>query len=365
MCSKKRKNKVSTKEKSGLKEFIKITKTLSLDWMDYFTFSIHILLGAIILPLTFKVGIESVLSLAYTFSFEYANSLSYIVLGINDVFVYAQWPLIAVIIAIYWLRCNVKVYNYSFTQTMGAKIRKQLQNSDKLICPRCNKIMTIRSFTEKIREQVGEHDEYYTEWVGTGRDARPVSRKRTVADYSDVEYTRNYAVCQNLHCQYHDKKPYQRDVAIYKFFEMPYKISDTVRYAIRTKDTTTIGAGNIKQYSHGIPLFGYVGIVLILICICYIFDVQAFELLNKQTEIYDFTTKLLYTEGTVLVLSLIYQVAAHIRFRKHSNTFLEIRSQDKDGATIVLPDGTEIFAQTDHRLQNMYNMYAYNSFDDE
>lgn len=365
MCSKKRKNKVSTKEKSGLKEFIKITKTLSLDWMDYFTFFVHILLGAIILPLTFKVGIESVLSLAYTLSLEYANSLSSIVLGINNVFVYAQWPLIAVIIAIYWFRCNVKVYNYSFTQTMGAKIQKQLQNSNKLICPRCDKPMIIRSFTEKIREQVGKHDEYYIEWVGIGKDARPVSQKRTVADYSNVEYTRNYAVCQNPHCQYHDKKPFRSDAAIYKFFEMPYKISDTIRYAIRTKDTTSLGAGNIKQYSHGLPLLGHVGIVLILMCICFIFDVQSFELFGKQTESYDFLIKLLYTEGIVLALSMLYQVAAHIRFRKQLNTFLEIKKQDKDGSTIVLPDGTEIFAQTDHRLQNMYDMYAYNSFDDE
>ena len=283
MCSKKRKNKVSTKEKPGLKEFIKITKILSLDWMDYFTFSVHILLGTIILPITLKVGIDSILSLAYTLSLEYANSLSSIIFGINNVFVYAQCPLIAVIIAIYWFRCNVKIYNYSFTQTMGAKIRKQLQNSNTLICPRCDKPMAIRSFTEKIREQVGEHDEYYTEWIGSGKDSYPVSRKKTVADYSNVEYTRNYAVCQNPNCQYHDKKPSKSDVAIYKFSEMPYKISDTIWYAIRTKDTTKLGAGNIKQYSHGVPLLGHIGIVLMLICICYIFDVQVFELFSQRT----------------------------------------------------------------------------------
>ena len=118
------------KEKASLQSLLKIIKEIRLNWLDCFTFSIHSLLGAIILPLSFKLIIETIAALAHTLSLEYAESLAPIFERFLNIFQYAQWPLFAVIVAVYWFRCNVKAYNYSFTQSVGAKIRKQLDASD-------------------------------------------------------------------------------------------------------------------------------------------------------------------------------------------------------------------------------------------
>lgn len=222
------KDRTPYREKAGLQGLLKITKELRLDWPDCITFSIHSLLGAIILPLTFKLTIETLTGLAHTLSVEHMESLAPLFERFFYFFQYAQWPFFAVIVAVYWFRCNVKAYNYSFTQSVGVKIRKQLEKSDMLICPRCGKPMHLQRFTEKIREQTGEHKEYYTEWIGFGKDKISVMQKETVPDYSNVEYERRYAVCQNQYCMYKDKQPSKSDVALYKFAEMPYRISDTI-----------------------------------------------------------------------------------------------------------------------------------------
>lgn len=346
------------KEKASLQSLLKIIKEIRLNWLDCFTFSIHSLLGAIILPLSFKLIIETVAALAHTLSLEYAESLAPIFERFLNIFQYAQWPLFAIIVAIYWFRCNVKAYNYSFTQSVGAKIRKQLGASDTLTCPRCGKPMRLQRFTEKIREQTGEHEEYYTEWIGFGTDKTPITQKEIVADYSDVEYERQYAICQNPYCMYTDKRPLKSDVGLYKFAEMPYKISDTINYAVRTKATTNRAAGDIKQYSRGISLLGYLVICIAMLVICMVEDLPCLNFFEQQNERSTFFFSLGITEGIVLCCSAVFQIIVHVRHRKQTNDYIEIKTQTKDGATFVLPDGSEFYAKTDRRLQNMYDMYS-------
>jgi len=358
MFSRGRKN-TSYKEKANLQSFLKITKSIRLDWLDCFTFFIHALLGAFIVPVTFKFGVETLLELAYTLSLDHLEGLIPLFKYLIGLFQYAQWPLFAVAIASYWFRCNVKVYNYSFTQTAGARIRRQIEGSGALICPRCGEPMRIQRFTEKIREQTGEHEEYYTEWVGFGNDKHPVQQKEIVADYSDVEYTRQYAVCQNQYCMYNDKRPSKRDVALYKFAEMPYKIPDTINYAVRTKAKTNIAAGNIRQYAHGISLLGHLAICALSVVICIFGEYSCLQFLNNQDILNTFLINLAITEGAVLICSLIFQLVVHIRFRKTTYNHVDLKNQSRDGATVVLPDGSEFYAKTDRRLQNMIDsMYA-------
>ena len=352
------------KEKANLKSLLKIIKEIRLNWIACFTFSIHSLLGAIILPITVKLIIETLAELARTLSLEHTESFAPIFEGFLYIFQYAQWPLFAVIIAVYWFRCNIKAYNYCFTQSVGAKIRKQLDVSKTLICPRCGKAMRLQRFTEKIREQTGEHEEYYTEWVGFGTDKTPITQKEIVADYSDVEYERQFAICQNPYCMYKDKRPSKRDVALYKFAEMPYKISDTINYAVRTKATTNQAAGDIRRYSRGISLPGYLVISIAMFVVCMIWELPCLTFLDRQNDLSSFSICLGITEGIVLCLSAVSQIVIHVRNRKQTNDHIEIKSQTKDGATFVLSDGSEIHAKTDRRLQNMYDMLS-NSQRDE
>ena len=347
------------KEKASLQSLLKIIKEIRLNWLDCFTFSIHSLLGAIILPLSFKLIIETIAALAHTLSLEYAESLAPIFERFLNIFQYAQWPLFAVIVAVYWFRCNVKAYNYSFTQSVGAKIRKQLDASDTLTCPRCGKPMSLQRFTEKIREQTGEHKEYYTEWVNFGRkDSYTITRTEIVPEYSNVEYKRQYAICENPYCMYKDKRPSKSDVGLYKFAEMPYKISDTINYAVRTKATTNQAAGDIKQYSHGISLLGYLAICIAMLVICMVEELPCLTFLEQQNERSMFFFSLSITEGLVLCCSVVFQIIVHVRHRKQTNDYIEVKTQTKDGATFVMPDGSEFYAKTDRRLQNMYDMYS-------
>lgn len=346
------------KEKVSLRSLLKIIKEIRLNWLDGFIFTIHSLLGAIIVPLTFKLVIETLTWLAYTLSLEHMEGLAPIFERFIYIFQYAQWPLFAVIVAVYWFRCNVKAYNYSFTQLMGARIRKQLGESNTLICPRCGKPMSIKRFTEKIREQTGEHKEPYTEWIGFGADKTPIMQTETVADYSDVEYERQYAVCKNQYCMYKDKRPSKRDVALYKFAEMPYKISDTINYAVRTQAKTNRAAGDIKRYARGIALPGYFGIGLLMIAVCTFGNLPCLTFLNQQNDLSAFLICLGISEGVVLCTGAVFQIAVHVCYGKQTNEHIELKSETKDGATYILSDGSELHAKTDRRLQNMYDMYS-------
>ena len=347
------------KEKASLQGLLKIIKEIRLNWLDCFTFTIHSLLGAIILPLTFKLIIETIAELARTLALEYMESLAPIFERFLHIFQYAQWPLFAVIVAVYWFRCNIKAYNYSFTQSVGARIRKQLDDTDTLICPRCGESMSLKRFTEKIREQTGEHEEYYTEWVNFGRkDSYTITRTEIVPEYSNVEYKRQYAICENPYCMYKDKRPSKRDVALYKFAEMPYKIADTINYAVRTKATTNQAAGDIRQYPHGVSLLGHLVISIAMLAICILGELPCLTFIEQQSGLSTFFACLGITEGIVLGLGAVSQIIIHVRYRKQTNDYIEIKSQTKDGATFVLPDGSEFHAKTDRRLQNMYDMYS-------
>ncbi len=347
--------KTTYKEKASLQSLLKIIKEIRLNWFDCVIFAVHSLLGIIILPLTFKLVIETLASLAYSLSFKYAEYLTPLFERFLYIFQYAQWPLFAVVIAVYWFRCNIKVYNYSFTRSVSADIRRQLAKSDTPLCPRCEKPMRVQEFTVKIWEKTGEHTEYYTEWVGSGADRFPVTQKETVADYSDVEHKRQYAICQNQYCMYKDKRPFKRAVAMYKFAEMPYKIADTINYAVRTKAKSNQAAGDITQYSRGLSLFGYLGICIAMLIVCELGNLSCVQFLNQQDAFYAFLNNLMITEGIVICCSAIFQIAVHIRYRTQTNDYVEI-NRTKDGATVVLPDGTEFHAVVDRRIQNMYDM---------
>lgn len=353
------------KEKPSLQSLLKIIKEIRLNWLSCFIFVIHSLLCAIILPMTFKLVIETLARLAHTLSLEYMESLAPLFERFLYIFQYAQWPLFAVIVAVYWFRCNVKAYNYSFTQSVGAKIRKQLAESDTLTCPRCGGSMKLQKFTEKIREKTGEHEEYYMEEIGFGKNKDLIMQRETVPEYSDVEYVRQYAICQNQYCMYKDKRPSKRDVALYKFAEMPYKISDTINYAVRTQATTNLASGDILQYSHGVSLLGYLGIGVAMLMICALGDWDCLSFFNQQNDLSAFLINLAISEGVVLCCSIVFQIVVHIRQRRQANDFIELKSQTKDGATFVLSDGSEFKAKTDRRLQDMYDMYSNMNNKDE
>lgn len=333
---------VPYREKASLKGFLKIKKTIRLGWPHLFTFFVHFLLGAIFVPLALKLGVETLAELAYRLSLKHAENFAHIFSGLVDIFRHVQWPLFAVAIAVYWFRCNVKVYNYSFTQSVGVRIRNQLERTKAPICPRCGGTMQMQHFTEKINEQVGEHEERYTEWVGLGDDKYPVQKTEIVADYANVTYRRQYAECQEPHCMYSDKQPTGRDVDLYKFAEMPYKISDTINYAVRTKAKTNMGAGNIHQYAHGISLKGRILICLLMVVICAIGHYSCADFLVQWNELSLFATSLAITEAIVIGCGLLFQLIIHICYWNKISTAPEIKDRTDDSITVVFSDGSEL-----------------------
>lgn len=356
----KKHNRTEYRERPTLEGFLKIVQEIRLDGLSIFTFAVNALIGAIVIPLVFKLAVETLAELAHRMMLEHDIGIATLFENFQIVFQYLQWPLFMAIVAVYWFRCNVKAYNYHFTQFAGVRIRKQLESSNTLICPRCGKPMRIQRFTETIREKTGEHEESYIEWEGTlGQlEQRPVMRTRTVWDFSDVKYNRYYAVCENQYCMYEDKRPSKNDVALYKFSEMPYKISDTVNYAVRTKATTNLAAGNIKRYSHGISLCGYLVIGLILAVIAVIGEFSSITFIDEANLFNNFLVQLAICEGIVLVVSILVQVIVHLRKPNRGNNhigYVEIKNETKDGVTVVLPDGSEFYAETDHRIQKMYD----------
>ena len=68
-----------------------------------------------------------------------------------------------------------------------------------------------------------------------------------------------------------------------------------------------------------------------------------------------FLSKLALCEGILLGASALCQVIVHIRNPRHANDYVELKNETKDGVTVVLPDGSEFYAKTDHRLQRMYD----------
>lgn len=356
-----KKNKSIPKHSGGkaiLHGFLRIVSEIHLNGLSVFTFAVNALLGGIILPITFKLAIETMVEFAYMMLLESNVRLASLIEYFLHIFQYIQWPLFAIIIATYWFRCNVKAYNYCFTQSAGAKIRRQLAESHTVICPRCGKPMRIRRFTEIVREQTGEHEEYYTEWVNFGqKDSYAIRQTEIVPDYSDVEYDRQYAVCENQYCMYSDKRPCRRDVSLYKFSEMPFRVSDTLNYAVRTKATTNYAAGNIRQYARGISLFGYIGICIAMFVLCALFNLSGAAFLNQSNELSMFLGNLIVCESTVLFGCGVFQVIVHLRKPKRDNEYVELKNQTKDGVTVVLPDGSEFYARTDHKIQRMYDEY--------
>lgn len=355
----KRSSRTQYQEKDNLQGFLKIVSEIRLNGLCVFTFAVHALLGAIILPITFKLAIKTMAEFAYSMLLESNASLASLIEYFLLIFQCIQWPLFAIIVVTYWFRCNVKAYNYCFTQSAGAKIRRQLTEANAVICPRCGKPMRIRRFTETVREQTGEHEEYYTEWVNFGqKGSYAIRQTEIVPDYSDVEYDRQYAVCENQYCMYSDKRPCRRDVSLYKFSEMPYRVSDTVNYAVRTKATTNLAAGNIRMYAHGASLFGYIFICVALLVLRAMFDFSGTNFVNQSKEFFTFLGNLIFCENAVLFGCAVYQVIVHLRNPKRDDDYVEFKNRTKDGVTVVLPDGSEFYAQTDHELQRMCDELA-------
>ena len=123
-------------------------------------------------------------------------------------------------------------------------------------------------------------------------------------------------------------------------------------------------AGDIRRYSRGISLPGYLVISIAMFVVCMIWELPCLTFLDRQNDLSSFSICLGITEGIVLCLSAVSQIVIHVRNRKQTNDHIEIKSQTKDGATFVLSDGSEIHAKTDRRLQNMYDMLS-NSQRDE
>ena len=308
----KKKLKMPKTEKGNIENFLKIEHKIPLGWKDYFAFAVRVVVGAVIIPLFLKLSVEALLELfADVFEIKASNMLPFIS-SVQNTFEVLQWFIYAVLVSLYWFRCNIRLYNFRFTNDVVRKIRAQSPLSGSLRCPRCGYYMTVRSFSEKGKEHTGNRTEYDLEQYRVGNEYRVRTVKKVVPEYRDVEYERQYAMCQSHYCFFEEKQPHGRDSANYKFFEMPYRISDTLHYAVWTKNDTERLTGNLRRYRHGISVLTYLFMTVLVFALSVWREYDNISFLFRKTALVAVSTQLGFYLGIALGISILIQIVVHI-----------------------------------------------------
>lgn len=312
----KKKLKMPKTEKGNIENFLKIKHAIPLGWKDYLAFIVRAVVGAAIIPIFFKLSIEALLELLATIFESRVPSILPVLCSVQNIFEILQWLVYAALVSLYWFRCNIRLYNFHFTNDVVRKIRAQSSLSGTLRCPRCGYTMTVRSFSEKGKEKIGERTEYHMEQYRVGKEVRAYTVKEVIPEYRDVTFERQYAACQSHYCFFEEKKPFGKDAANYKFFEMPYRISDTLHYAVWTDNDTERLTGNLHRYRHGISVFTYLLMTVLVFAlsvwrgydnISFLFREAAFEAALTNLSIY---------LGVALGISVLIQIVVHITRKK-------------------------------------------------
>lgn len=313
----KKKLKMPKTEKGNIENFLKIKHAIPLGLKDYFAFVVRAVVGAAIIPIFFKLSIEALLELLATIFEIKAPSMLPILSSVQNIFETLQWFVYATLVSVYWFRCNVRLYNFRFTNDVVRKIRAQSSLSGSLRCPRCGYTMTVRSFSEKGKVHTGDRTEYDLEQYRVGNEYRVRTVKKVVPEYRDVEYERQYAMCQSHYCLFEEKKPYGKDSVNYKFFEMPYRISDTLHYAVWTKNDTERLTGNLCRYRHGLSVFKYLLMTVLIMAMSIWRGYGNINFLFRKSELIATLTNLGIYLGVALGISVLLQIAVYIT-RKES-----------------------------------------------
>lgn len=315
----KKKLKMPKTEKGNIENFLKIKHAISLGWRDYFAFALRMILGAVIIPLFWKLSVEALFELLAPVVWNLKPTLLPLLVSVQNTFETFQWLLYAVLVSVYWFQCNIRTYNFHFTRLAEKQIRSHPSWDGPLRCPRCGYTMKINSFSEKGQEKVGERTEYHWEQYRVGKEVRHYSVKEVTPEYRDVEYERQYAMCQSLYCLFEEKQPRGRDYANYKFFEMPYRISDTLHYAVWTKNDTVRLTGNLRRYRHGISVFTYLFMTVLIFAISAWRGYDNISFLHRQTAFVEAITNLSIHLGVVFGISMLIQLSIHIAYKQNKS----------------------------------------------
>jgi len=313
---KKNKLKMPKAEKGNLENFLKIKRAIHLGWKDYMAFAVRMILGAAIIPLFCKLSIGALFELLVPILWDLKPTLLPLLVSAQNAFDTFQWIIYAVLVSVYWFQCNIRVYNFHFTRLAEKQIRSHSSWDGPLRCPRCGYTMTIKSFSEKGQEKVGERTEYHWEQYRVGKEVRHYSVKEVVPEYRDVEYERQYAMCQSHYCNFEEKQPRGRDYANYKFFEMPYRISDTLHYAVWTRNDTELFAGNLCRYRRGVSLFAYLFMTVLVFALSVWRGYDNYYFLFREAALETALTNLSVYLGVALGISVLIQVVVHITHKK-------------------------------------------------
>ena len=309
---KKKKLKMPKTEKGNLDNFLKIKRAIHLGWKDYFAFAVRMILGAVIIPLFCKLSVGALFELFTPVLWSAKPTLLPFLASVQNAYETFQWLLYAALVSVYWFQCNIRTYNFHFTRLAEKQIRSHHSWDGPLRCPRCGYTMTIKSFSEKGTEKVGERTEYHWEQYRVGKEVRHYSVKEVIPEYRDVEYERQYAMCQSLYCLFEEKHPRGRDYANYKFFEMPYRISDTLHYAVWTKNDTERLTGNLCRYRRGISVFTYLLLTVLIFALSVWRGYDNISFLFRKTALVAASTNLGTCLGIALGIDILIQVVVHI-----------------------------------------------------
>lgn len=307
-------------EKGDIENFRKIQKRIQPKLTDYFLFAVNLIIGSYILAFFCTVSVCAVVEFSVN-TFYYSDGLFLILSNVFDSYrAVWQWPAIAAVVLMFWFRCNIRLFNYHFTRSVcnAIKAQKSTYYEHRMTCPRCNYNMEVKTYSHDATVPVGEKVDYYYERIKVGNTDRYVPRKKLTTIYGKETFYSNQAICSSIYCHFHEKKQKRNKYTHYKFFEMPYRISDSLHYAVWTSTDNIRLAGYLRRYRRGIPIVIY---FLISLLICFICKRHGYMFVNTfriQALLIQYLSQLSILLCALLILCIIVQTLIHFFIKPKS-----------------------------------------------
>lgn len=254
----------------GIIGFVK--KDFNFKFKDYLLFAYKFISCTLILCFSVEVCFSALVEFVCRVIFFQQPQLV-----LNTAMLFAQigaWVILAILLPIYWFRVNTKMINYVATIAFIRNINHQKHTSSDIYCPRCKHIMSINSFKGKqivyVDDKITYSYDYKDTYDSDGKKHVVRSRIKHVEPiYEEEEYTSYYATCQNHLCEFQDYRPVSKSLHRHKFYEMPYRITDTTTYLLYNSSTNGSGYGKTSAYRMGIPTIVFLIISVIVLFLSY------------------------------------------------------------------------------------------------
>lgn len=289
------------KIKQKVSDCLLVVKRIRLNKDDYWSWFKYFFFGTIIIPIFYILLIEATAEVS-----QYVFDVRWSFLDPTNEFSLSQFRIIELVFLLvytiaFWVRCHIKVYSLNFTRYAENQNRynKHLGSS---LCSRCGEPWEPIDFTNKQTFQTGEKTWYYKDYP-LGYDSYPKLRKKVDPIYKEIEVEERRYQCQKQYCGFSKSSA----ASFGRMSLMPYKIADTVSYALKTDSTERYKAGNVLSYKRGISVFWYC-IFTILLCFAgNYFNLRCYNLRHLDFVLVPLWGILMETLAKILIVAMVAQ----------------------------------------------------------